>query len=163
MINHERSSWLRRAGFVLCVVIFYSVPVMGDDAKVIKAVELDRAKLAGIDLPVEEQFMPPEDVLSGNHRPRGEVLHYGDQLITEIYEDEPATFRFGDPFTFDEFVTILSGKLIVTPTGGEPQEFVAGDSLVIPRGFTGTWQMLGNYRELIVIEREAYEAAYGIE
>jgi uncharacterized cupin superfamily protein len=41
------------------------------------------------------------------------------------------------------------------------QEYVAGDSLVVPKGFTGTWKMLGNFRELIVIEREAYEQAYG--
>jgi hypothetical protein len=25
----------------------------------------------------------------------------------------------------------------------------------------GTWQMLGNYRELVAIERNAYEEAYG--
>ncbi len=44
---------------------------------------------------------------------------------------------------------------------GESQEFVQGDSLLSPKGFTGTYQTLGNYRELIVIEREGYEAAYG--
>jgi len=36
-------------------------------------------------------------------------------------------------------------------TDGVSQEFVAGNSLVVPKGFTGTWKMLGNYRELIVI------------
>lgn len=56
---------------------------------------------------------------------------------------------------------MLSGKLILTAADGESQEFVAGDTFVVPKGFTGTWQMLGNYRELIVIERQAYEAAYG--
>ena len=42
---------------------------------------------------------------------------------------------------------------------GQVQEFVAADSLMVPKGFTGTWQMLGNYRELIVVERESYENA----
>jgi uncharacterized cupin superfamily protein len=56
---------------------------------------------------------------------------------------------------------ILSGKLVLSGADGESQEYVAGDSLVIPKGFTGTWQMLGNYRELVVIERDAYEQAYG--
>ncbi len=56
---------------------------------------------------------------------------------------------------------MLSGKLILTGTDGISQEFVAGDSLVVPKGFAGTWQMLGNYRELIVIERNAYEEAWG--
>jgi hypothetical protein len=89
------------------------------------------------------------------------VLHYGEQLIVEVYEDDPATFLFDDPFIYDEFVTILSGKLILTGPDGVSQEFVAGESLVIPKGFSGTYQMLGNYRELIVIDREPYEEEYG--
>jgi uncharacterized cupin superfamily protein len=122
---------------------------------------MDRDKLAGINLPPEETFMPPEDVLQGNHRPRGEVLHYGEQLIMEVYEDDPATFLFDEPSTFDEFVMILSGKLILTGPDGVSQAFVAGDSLVVPKDFTGTWQMLGNYRELAIFERKAYENEWG--
>ena len=109
---------------------------------------MDPDKLAGINLPAEEPFVAPEDVLEGNHRPRGEILHYGEQLIMEVYEDDAATFNFGEPSLFDEFVQVLSGKLILTGTDGVSQEFVAGDSLVVPKGFTGTWKMLGNYREL---------------
>lgn len=89
------------------------------------------------------------------------MLHYGNQLITEVYEDDAAAFRITEPYPFDEFVTILSGKLILTGPDGVSQEFVAGDSLVVPKGFIGVWKMLGNFRELIVIERTAYEAAYG--
>ena len=161
-MNH-RMDWVRSmsVGFVLCTTLFLSVSVMADEANAIRVVKLDPAKLAGINLPDEEQFMPPEDVLDGNHRPRGEVLHYGEQLITEVYEDDPATLLFDEPYTYDEFILVLSGKLVLTGTGGEPQEFVQGESLVIPKGFTGTFQMVGNYRELIVIEREAYEAEYG--
>jgi len=49
---------------------------------------MDPEMLAGINLPPEEQFIPPEDVLAGTHQPRGEILHYGDKLIMEVYEDE---------------------------------------------------------------------------
>ena len=149
------------AGFALCLALLVSVPVMADEAKVLAGVKLDAEKLAGINLPSYEQFVVPEKVLDGNHQPRGEVLHYGDQLIVEVYEDDPATFLYDEPWIYDEFVTILSGKLILTTTGGEPQEYVAGDNLVVPKGFTGTWQMLGNYRELVAIERTAFEKAYG--
>ena len=58
---------------------------------------------------------------------------------------------------------IESGKLILTDTGGNRTEYVEGDSLVLPRGFTGTWEMLGNYRELVVIEKNAYERAEAAE
>ena len=120
-------------------------------------------KLAGIDLPAEEPFIAPEDVLEGRHRPRGEILYRGDQLIMEVYEDDAATFNFGKPTPYDEFVQVLSGKLILTGSDGVAQEFIAGDTLVVPKGFSGTWKMLGNYRELVVIERGAYEQAYGTE
>lgn len=139
-----------------------TAPVAAEEAKVVRAVKMDAEKLAGIGLAEEETFIAPENVLDGNHRPRGEVLYYGEQLIMEVYEDDPATFRIADPFVYDEFVVVLNGKLILTGSDGVAQEFVAGDSLLVPKGFTGTWQMLGNYRELIAIERDAYEEAYGV-
>jgi len=148
-------------GIVLCISLAMAVPVVADDESVVRAALMDPGKLAGIDVPAEEAFIDAEDVLDGNHRPRGEILYYGKELIAEVYEDGPVTIRYDDPFLYDEFVTILSGKLILTASDGESQEFVAGDSFVIPKGFTGLWQVLGNFRELVVIETKAYEAAYG--
>ena len=144
----------------LCSILL-SASVTADEANVVKPVKMEPEKLAGINLPAEEQFIAPEDVIAGSHRPRGEVLFYGEQLIMEVYEDDPATFKMDQPSIFDEFVMVLNGKLILTDASGVSQEFVAGDSLVVPKGFTGTWQMLGNYRELIAIERVAYEKEYG--
>jgi len=149
----------KSVGSALCALLLVSVPAEADDA--VRAVHMDPEKLAGINLPAEEPFIAPEDLIEGSHEPRGEVLFYGEQLIAEVYQDNAATFDYSDPFTFDEFVLILSGKLILTGPDGVSQEYVAGDTLVVPKGFTGTWKMVGNYRELVIIEREAYEEAYG--
>ena len=51
----------------------------------------------------------------------------------------------------DEFVYVLSGKLILTEPNGTAHEFTPGQSLVLPVGYTGTWEMQGNYRELVVL------------
>jgi hypothetical protein len=134
-------------GVALCAMLLLSVAVMAEETDAVRAVKMDPDKLAGINLPAGEPFIGPEDVLQGNHRPRGEILHYGEQLITEVYEDDPATFNIGEPTAYDEFVLVLSGKLVLTDADGMSQEYV--------------WKMLGNFRELIVIEREAYEQAYG--
>ena len=75
--------------------------------------------------------------------------------LTRTRFDEPTTLRLAKKQ--DEYVMVLSGKLILTDADGQVQEFVAGDSLMVPKGFTGTRQMLGNYRELIVVERESCE------
>jgi len=34
--------------------------------------------------------------------------------------------------------------------------------LVVQKGWSGTWEMVGNFCELIVIERAAYESEYGL-
>ncbi len=141
--------------------LILTLNVSADESAAITPVKMDPEKLAGINLPAEEKFIPPEDVIDGTHQPRGEVLHYGEQLILEVYEDSPATFKIDEPYSFDEYVTILSGKLILTDADGVAHEFVAGDSLIVPKGFTGIWEMQGNFREFVVIEREAYEEAYG--
>ena len=134
---------------------------MAGETEVFRVLKLDSGKLAGNDLAAQEPFMDPGDVLEGAHQPRGEILHFGDQLVVEVYEDDSATFRFDEPFHYDEYARILSGELILTGSDGDVQEFITGDSFVVPKGWTGTWQMIGPYREIIVIERKAYEKAYG--
>ena len=53
---------------------------------------------------------------------------------------------------YDEFIHVLDGSLILTDKNGHAQRFDAGEFLVMPKGFCGTWETLGNYRELVVIE-----------
>ena len=59
-----------------------------------------------------------------------------------------------DNYDIDEFVLVVSGALILTADGGAPQKFEAGESVLVPKGFTGTWEMQGEFRELVVIKRE---------
>ena len=83
-MNHRMNRMgIMNIGLALCATFFVSVPVNADEANVVRPVKMDPEKLAGINLPPEETFIAPEDVLEGHHRPRGEVLHYGDQLILE--------------------------------------------------------------------------------
>jgi len=168
------SACARYLGLALCAALLAAGPVAaeegkGEAMKKVKAqtapspVRMNPDKLAGVDLPAGEPFIAPEAVLEGSHRPRGEMLYHGKELIMEIYEDDAATYAVTEPFPFDEFVWVLSGKLILTDARGQVHEFVAGDSLVVPKGFTGTWKMLGNYRELIAVATDAYEKAYAAE
>ena len=77
------------------------------------------------------------------------------ELRVSIFESTPAkTDHRSRPKDVDEFVTALSGKLILTEHDGVAHEFLPGDSLVLPIGFTGTWEMQGNYRELVVLMKK---------
>ena len=51
----------------------------------------------------------------------------------------------------NEFVHILSGRMTVTPDGGEPTDIGPGDTAVFPRGWTGTWQIHETIRKLYVL------------
>ena len=83
----------------------------------------------------------------------------GEEVVVEVYEAEPAKLKIDEPWPYDEFVYLLSGKLILTDAQGEVTEYVAGESLVVPKGFLGIWEMQEEFRELVVIEKEAYMRA----
>jgi uncharacterized cupin superfamily protein len=114
-------------------------------------VPLDRDKIAGLGLPA----IPPgafQDILvSGELHMRLATLFQGKELRVSVFESTPAkTSHRKRPTDVDEFVYVLSGKLILTEPNGTIHEFRPGDSLVLPVGYTGTWEMQGNYRELVV-------------
>jgi uncharacterized cupin superfamily protein len=51
----------------------------------------------------------------------------------------------------NEFVYILSGSLTVTPDGGKPATFGAGDCAMFPRGWRGTWDLHETVRKVYVV------------
>src|SRR5215471_2316866 len=134
----------------LYVAISVGTPVFGDDS--VAPVRLDPDKIAGLGL----ISIPPDaykDILvSGELKMRVATLFEGKELRVEVFESTPAkTNHRTRPTDVDEFVYVLSGKLILTETNGKSHEYRPGDSLVLPVGYTGTWEMQGNYRELVVL------------
>ena len=118
-------------------------------ADTVSPVRLDRDKMAGLGLTA----IPPDkykDILvAGQLNMRVATLFEGKELHASIFESTPAkTSHRTRPTDGDEFVYVLSGKLILTEPNGTVQEFRPGDSLVLPLGYTGTWEMQGDYREL---------------
>ena len=102
-----------------------------------------------------ESDMPPwpeEQILAGRSEHRYMYLYSGD-IDVAIYQAKPMVLRI-DNYDIDEFVLVISGALILTADGGAPQKFEAGESVLVPKGFTGTWEMQGEFRELVVMMRE---------
>jgi uncharacterized cupin superfamily protein len=133
----------------LFVALFCATVAFAQDS--VAPVPLDRDKIAGLGLPA----IPPDafkDILvSGELHMRLATLFQGKELRVSVFESTPAkTDHRKRPTDVDEFVYVLSGKLILTEPNGTIHEFRPGDSLVLPVGYTGTWEMQGNYRELVV-------------
>jgi uncharacterized cupin superfamily protein len=64
----------------------------------------------------------------------------------------PATTdRRNKPLEYDEFVLVLNGGLVLTEQNGRVQEFRPSDALVVPKGYSGTWEQQGTCRELALV------------
>jgi uncharacterized cupin superfamily protein len=119
-------------------------------------VRLDRDKIAGLGLTA----IPPDsfkDILVGGElNMKVATLFSGRELNVSIFECTPAkTDHRTRPNDSDEFVFVQSGKLILTEPNGTVHTYQAGDSLVLPMGYTGTWEMQGNYREIAITAKKA--------
>jgi uncharacterized cupin superfamily protein len=118
-------------------------------------VRLDQDKIAGLNLTAIPPDAYQEILVAGELNMRVATLFEGKELAVSIFESTPAkTDHRTRPTDVDEFVHVLSGKLILTEPSGTRHEFFPGDSLVLPIAYTGTWEMQGNYRELVVLAQK---------
>ena len=118
-------------------------------------VRLDNDKIAGLGLTAIPPDAYQQILVAGELNMRVASLFEGKELRVSIFESTPAkTDHRTRPTDVDEFVYVLSGKLILTEPSGTRHEYVPGDSLVLPIGYTGTWEMQGNYRELVVLAQK---------
>ena len=155
---------MKRSVILLAALLLFAAPAAAGEEKTgaPAPVRLDADKLAGLGLEEFEPF-PKEMVLSGHSKHSYHTFFSGEEVVVEVYEAEPAKLKVDEPWPYDEFIYVLSGKLVLTDSTGEVTQYVAGESLVVPKGFVGTWEMQGNFRELVVIEKKAYERAEGSE
>ena len=115
----------------------------------IEASFLDGLGLTPADLsepdPADDNVVADAPIENSSH-----VFHM-DKIMVGVYESAPGRVHI-DSARYDEFVYILEGRLILTPDHGGRYEFEKGDSLIVPMGYTGHWEMPEKYRELIVID-----------
>ena len=79
-------------------------------------------------------------------------MFQGDELQVVVVESTPAkTDHRNRPLEYDEFVLVLNGKLVLTEPDGTVHEFTPGQALIVPKGYTGTWEQQGRHRELAII------------
>jgi len=103
---------------------------------------------------MQEYFLPAEKLISGN--PKQRVWnHYRDaseKFFAGFWYSEIGKWKIC--YTEEEYCQILEGTSIITDSDGIAVTVSAGDNLVVPRGFTGTWEVTAPTRKIYVI----YEA-----
>ena len=89
----------------------------------------------------------PERILSGQPRTLTQNLFTdpGEKFFAGIWASTPGVWTV--EYAEHEFCQILSGRVMLTPEGGKPQTYSAGDAFVIPAGFRGTWETVETVRK----------------
>ena len=92
---------------------------------------------------------PLEEATGEPMHTRGVTFWQDGDLEAGVWECTPGPSRW--LLEGHEFVHIVSGRMTVTPDGGEPTSIAAGDSTVFPRGWSGTWQIHEPIRKVYVL------------
>ncbi len=138
--------------FVLVPIILLASGLAYAQDDVLRPARVAPDEMSGVGLVAGAPPVPDELVVSGELNAKRSFPFSGEELSVVIFESTPAkTDHTESAFPLDEFVYVLSGKLILTDIDGEVHEYAVGDALVVPKGWRGTWEMQGNYRELVVI------------
>lgn len=99
----------------------------------------------------ERYHLPPERLLAGN--PQQTVrMHYTDpsgRFLVGEWHSEVGRWRVA--YTEEEYCRMLEGTSVITDDAGHAVTVRAGDSFVVPRGFTGTWEVVEPTRKTFVI------------
>jgi uncharacterized cupin superfamily protein len=117
--------------FIMATVV---MPAHGE----ISVVPLNKEVMKGAEL---ESIPPwPEGVvLSGANEHWQKVMHQGD-FVVALYESEAALIDVSYPFSYDEFVTVLEGRVILTSLSGEkPKSKSPKAALALGSGFLNYW------------------------
>jgi uncharacterized cupin superfamily protein len=103
---------------------------------------------------------PEGVVVAGVNKHAQKVLHEG-EVVAALYGAEAARLTVAAPFPYDEYVLVLKGQVALTSDDGSSQTFGVGDGFLVPKGWTGTWDMPEQYLEKIVVESAAWNEAEG--
>jgi uncharacterized cupin superfamily protein len=80
----------------------------------------------------------------------GRVFYEADGVQVGVWECTPGGWAIENrPDT--ETVRILAGRARITDAGGASVELTAGDALVLPKGWSGRWDVLETVRKHFVV------------
>jgi uncharacterized cupin superfamily protein len=117
---------------------------------------LDADELRAMELERIAPF-PAEIILKGESENWEQVLHQGD-FVVAVFAASPAIIDINEPFPYDEFVLVLEGEVTLTNVDGGMETYRQGDTFLVRKGWMGTWDMPVKYREMIIVDTQAWLA-----
>ena len=99
----------------------------------------------------DEYHLPAEKLLAGNPKQRLWVQYQdpSGRFCAGVWASETGKWKVR--YTEEEYCRMLEGTSVITDDKGVRVTLRAGDEFVIPRGFTGTWEVVEPTRKRFVI------------
>lgn len=98
---------------------------------------------------------PEEMVIKGSLEQWQTVVYNGQQIVGAIWYSHAGKLKI-DGYPYDQMVLVLEGSVTLHPEGGKEQTYTTGDIFFVPKGYRGTWEMPGPYKEYITVEKKAW-------
>ena len=113
-----------------------------------RPVKISQAQIAGA---IFEDYAPVVETVDGNTTNDVEVFLSHDQKFdTGVYKSGKVRTEITEPYGVNEYMHFIEGGVTLTSSDGTVTEITAGDSVVIPADWTGTWDTEG-YTKIYVI------------
>jgi uncharacterized cupin superfamily protein len=108
-------------------------------------------KFDGSRITAQEYFLPPEKLLSGNPKQRvwNQYTDASQKFSAGIWHSEIGKWKIS--YTEEEYCQILEGTSVITDSDGQAVTVSQGESLIVPSGFVGTWEVVKPTRKIYVI------------
>jgi uncharacterized cupin superfamily protein len=112
-------------------------------------VKMSQAQIAG---GIFEDYEPVVSTSEGGNTTHDvEVFRSSNDLFDAgMYRSGKVRFEIDEPYGVDEYMHFLEGGVTLTSSDGTVTEIKAGDSVVIPKEWTGVWDTDG-YMKIYVI------------
>jgi len=140
----------RVSRFLLAAAVFLTLAVCPDLLAADKGqpVKISQAQIAG---EIFNDYAPVVATHDGNTTEDVEAFLSHDQKFDAgIYRSGKVRIEITKPYGVNEYMHFLKGGVTLTSTDGTVTEVKAGDSVVIPAEWTGTWDTDG-YTKIYVI------------
>ncbi len=101
--------------------------------------------------PGEDYFVSPDKLVRGNPKQTlwTQYTDASGKFFAGIWRSEPGMWKVS--YTEEEYCHMHEGVSVITGAEGQALTVRAGDSLVIPRGFVGTWEVVERTTKRFVI------------
>ena len=77
-------------------------------------------------------------------------MHSGDVIVRVGVWEAGVSKTYLEDYPFTEYVLMISGHLVLTNEDGTSNEFKAGDTFVMPKGWSGTWDVQEHTKKQMV-------------